>query len=467
MNMRPFPHQVSGAAFLAKSGTSALLGDEPRVGKTGAAIMAADQLGIDLILVITTASGRSVWKKAYSDWSPGRKAAIFTGGKVPAADVLIIGWAMLQRPASLAPLLSRFWGLIIADESHYAKSFTAKRTQSLFGRPIRDGKELEQLRSLSVRAERLWCLTGTPLPHSPADAYPMLRALKPEKLLANPKRGWPDVTKYNDFLFLYCVVRMKAISAWNSIPVVVGGRNERELHDRIGDWMLRRTQAEVGVREPIFEIMPLMVSDKQRRDLDKDLPQAEILAAADRGDTDALEMHLSRLRRVTGMVKAPAVVEAAVEEFDCGLDRLVIAYWHRDVGQILHDGLVKAGLKVTGIDGSTPSASRSRNLEAFAEGEAQVFLAQIEAAGEAIDLSASCVLWFAETTFVPRQMRQMSLRITNINQRRQCFVRVCTLTGSIDEAVQSRLLVLWTAIRNVLNVHNGDRQDAHPSHHQW
>ena len=117
--------------------------------------------------------------------------------------------------------------------------------------------------------------------------------------------------------------------------MVVGGRNERELRERIGGWMLRRTQAEVGIREPIYEIMPLLVSDKQRRDLDRDLPAAEILAAADRGDTDALEMHLSRLRRVTGMVKAPAVVEAAVDEFDCGLDKLVIAYWHRDVGRLL------------------------------------------------------------------------------------------------------------------------------------
>ena len=78
-----------------------------------------------------------------------------------------------------------------------------------------------------------------------------------------------------------------------------------------------------------------------------------------------------------------------------------------------------------------------------------MFLAQIEAAGEAIDLSAAAVLWFAETTFVPRQMRQMSLRITNINQHRQCFVKVCTLANSIDEAVQGRLLMLWSAIRKV------------------
>jgi SWI/SNF-related matrix-associated actin-dependent regulator 1 of chromatin subfamily A len=455
--MVPFPHQVSGAAFLAAADT-ALLGDEPRVGKTGAAILAADQENLKNILVITTASGRAVWEKAFADWSPKRSAAIYTGGPVPAHDNLIISWAMLQRPASLAPLLKRTWDVIISDEDHYAKSFTSKRTQSLYGRLVSGGANLDQLRSLSVRARRLWCLTGTPIPHSPADMYPRLRALRPEILLADRRRGWPDVTKYDDFLHRYCIVRMKKISNWNSIPVVVGGRNEQELRDRIGGWMLRRTQADVGIREPIYELLPLLVDGAERRALERELvgAESEIMAAINEGKTDHLDMHLGPLRRLTGKIKAPAIVQAAVDEFDTGLDKLVIAFWHHDVAEVLVDGLTKSGLEVTGIDGSTPAKRRSENLKHFSYGSAQVFLAQIEAAGEAIDLSAASTLWFAETTFSPRAMRQMSLRITNLNQQRQAFVKVCTLAHSIDEAVQGRLLMLWSTIRRVLNVTNGD-----------
>ena len=454
--MTPFPHQVTGAAFLAAADT-ALLGDEPRVGKTGAAILAADQEKLSTILVITTASGRAVWDKAFRDWSPRRRAVIFVGGKASNAEVIIVSWALLQRPASLAPLLNRTWDLIIADESHYAKRFTAKRTQSLFGRPVRGGAELDTMRSLMVRAERLWCLTGTPLPHSPFDAYPMLRALQPERLMADRRKGWPDVTKEDDFMYRYCIVRQKQISQWNSIPVVVGGRNEDELRSRMNGFMLRRTQADVGIREPIYELMPLLVPIAQRRDLDHQLEkrQVEILEAIDAGTTADLDMHLGTLRRLTGTIKAPAIVEAAKDEFDCGLDKLVIGYWHHDVGRMLVDGLMENGILVTGIDGNTPPNKRSANLAYFADGGAQVFLAQIEAAGEAIDLSAASTLWFAETTFSPRAMRQMSLRITNLNQKRQAFVKVCTLAHSIDEAIQGRLLMLWTAIRRVLNVPNG------------
>jgi len=454
--MTPFAHQLTGATFLSEIGASGLLADEPRVGKTGAAILAADRIHANTILVITTASGRAVWEKAFRDWSPERRAAIYIGGGVPKADVIIVAWSLLQAPAKLGNLIGYRWDVIIADESHAAKRFSAKRTQSLYGKLVGGGRDLDQLRSLSIRGDRLWCLTGTPLPHSPFDAYPMLRALTPEKLMANRARGWPDVRQEDDFMYRYCIVRMKQISAWNKIPVVVGGRNEQELRERIGGWMLRRTQESVGIRPPIFEIMPLLISEKQRREIEKDLDQAVILAAADAGDTDALDMHLGPLRRLTGTIKAPAIVAAAADEFDSGLDKLVIAYWHKDVGRALLDGLVNCGISVTGIDGSTLPRQRQLNLEKFMDGGTQVFLAQIEAAGEAIDLSAASTLWFAETTFVPRQMRQMSLRITNINQKRQAFVKVCALAHSIDEAVQGRLLVLWTAIRNVLSVHNGD-----------
>lgn len=454
----PFPHQVTGSDFLVEADASALLADEPRVGKTGEAIMAADRLKLPDVLVITTASGRPVWKKAFHDWSPHRTVAIYQGGPLPAARVIIVGWAMLQNQAKLGQLLGRQWDdlVIISDEDHYAKRFSAKRTQALYGQLVDGGRGLDQMRALCVRASRLWCLTGTPLPHSPFDMFPRMRALVPEKLLADPKRGWPDVTKEDDFMHRYCVVRMKQLSAWNRIPVVVGGRNEKELNARIGKWMLRRTQADVGIREPIYEIMPVMVSDRQRREIEKHIDRTAVLTAVDEGNTESLEMHLGPLRRLTGTIKAPAIVEAASEELENGLDKLVIAYWHKHVGQILMEGLKDFG--VTGIDGSTLPHRRGPNVEAFATGKARVFLAQIEAAGEAIDLSAASVLWFAETTFVPRQMRQMSLRITNLNQQRQAIVRVCALADSIDEAVQGRLLMLWTAIRNVLN---GERQHAH------
>ena len=89
-------------------------------------------------------------------------------------------------------------------------------------------------------------------------------------------------------------------------------------------------------------------------------------------------------------------------------------------------------------------------MAAFQRGDARVFLGQIAAAGEAIDLSAACELLIVEPSIIPSQMKQISLRVTNHTQTRQVRVRVATLDGSIDDAVQSSLLRKWSAINEVL-----------------
>lgn len=446
--MTPFPTQLSGAAFLA-SHQFALLADEPRVGKTGTAILAADYVMAVSILVITTASGRGVWQRGFKDWSVFERTVSVATPAVHDTDVVIVGWPGLTQPKTVAALLARKWDVIISDEDHFAKSFDAKRTQALYGELVNDGELLQNVRALYAKAKRVWPLTGTPLPHSPADAYPRLRALAPQRLYANPEKGWPDVTKYNDFLHRYCVVRMKKLSQFNRIPVVIGGRNEAELRERLHGFILRRTQEDVGIRPPIYDLLPFLASAAQLRATDGKLDRNRVLDAAMVGDTKSLDMHLGPLRRLTGEIKAEMVVDAVKDEFDCGLDRIVLAYWHKDVGAKLIEGLAKFG--VTGIDGSTPPAQRQKNVDAFAsDGGPRVFLAQIEAAGEAIDLSAAALLWFVETSFSPRAMKQMSLRITNHTQKRQAIVKVCTLAGSIDEALQASLMRLWSTIREVL-----------------
>lgn len=454
--LTPFPHQLVGARFLAGR-QHALLADEPRVGKTGTAILAADDNLESSILVVTTASGRAVWQRAFPAWSRfNRSVQVVTSAGPVTADAAIIGWPSIAKNEIRAPLLQRRWDRLILDESHYAKSFATlegapvHRTQAAYGTPIDDGETLLDAHALAGRAAGVWALSGTPVPHNPSDLYPMMRALCPQRLQADPARGWPDVTKANDFLHRYCQVRMKKLPrGWRKIPVVVGGKNGDELHARLEGFWLRRTQQDVGIRAPIHDLMPLAVTERMLRAAEGDLDQTTILKAAEAGDTKTLDMHLGPLRRNTGRIKVPAVIEAVRDEFDCGLDKVVLAYWHREVGDALADGLAKYG--VLRLDGNTTATQRGPIEQEWLSNPAKrVFLAQIEAAGEAIDLSSAAVLWFVETVFSPRSMKQMSLRITNHAQARQALVRVCVMQGSIDEAVNQRLMMLWATIKDVL-----------------
>lgn len=447
--LKPFDTQLSGAKFLADR-QFALLADEPRVGKTGTAIIASDYNLDETILTVTTASGRAVWHRAFANWSVfDRETQVVHRAAKLTKPVVIVGWPGLSDPHIRGEILKRRWDRIILDEAHAAKNFDTRRTQAAYGTLIDGGEDIATHAAVASVGNGIWALTGTPLPHDPSDIYPMMRAMCPERLEADPSKSWPSVMKAQDFLYRYCVVKMKKISNFRKIPVVIGGRNLPELRARLDGFWLLRTQEDVGIRPPVYETFPLAVSTKMLAEVEGDKDRTEILQAARAGDTRSLDMHMGPIRRMTGEVKARAVVEAVKDEFAGGLDKIVLAYWHKDVGQILKDGLSVFG--VVGIDGSTPANIRGQNEQKFLnDPKTRVFLGQIEAAGEAIDLSSSSMLWFVETTFSPKAMKQMSLRITNHSQARQAVVRVCVLEGSIDEALQEILIRLWSAIREVL-----------------
>lgn len=403
--LTPKPTQIVGARFLASRRT-ALLADLPRVGKTGTAILAADDLLASSILVVTTASGCGVWKAGFADWSPfERRLQVLGGGATLKADteVVIVSWGVVSQPAVRAQLLKRTWDLLILDEAHAAKSFDTKRTQAVYGTLEKDGVFLNNRAALASKCERIWALTGTPIPNCPLDVYPMLRALCSERLAA--QNDWPDATTFAAFTERYAKMRPMKVgrqSRWSkTVQVFMEGRNLAELRARMDGFFLQRTQRDVGILEPTYEVMPLGLAGGNGlkvalAEAVRGTDAARVLDAAERGDTKTLDLQLGPLRRLTGVIKAHAVVDAIGEELKYELERVVLAYWHKDVGEILREGFAKFG--VSQIDGSTSTTQRTVEVSRFRGGASRVFLGQIQAAGEAIDLSASAHLVFVESS---------------------------------------------------------------------
>ena len=448
--MTPMPTQLSGAEFLAARPT-ALLADEPRVGKCGAALLALESINADRpTLIVTTASGRAVWRRAVSVWI-GLGSEIIGIDKPSAHPIKIVSWGQIFQTKTYADLIQRKFEIVIGDEDHRVKNPDAKASIAFYGKFNQWGDRVSK--GIVSDVPRVWHLTGSPFAHDLGDMWCRLRSSAPHLLAANDAKGWPNVTSFEAFRARYCVMRPKKLSAWRTIMVVMGGKNEAELRERIGGWMLRRTQKDVGIRPPVQELMPLIVSPAQRREIATDRQASEIIAAIDAGNTRELEMELGPLRRITGRIKAEAIVVAAKEWLeDNPGEKLVLAYYHREVGDILQNGLWVEGAEPLRIDGATPSRMRATAEETFRTSRYdRVFLAQIDAAGEAIDLSAAAELWFAETTFSPKAMKQMAARISNVSQTKNTFVKVAFIEGSIDEAIQASLLRLWASIKEVVS----------------
>jgi len=336
------------------------------------------------------------------------------------------------------------WDAFIIDESHKAKNPETKTTKAVYDMPGLKEPGLTRF------AKYVFDLSGTYIPNTPIDTYPRLLALAPELLKADPDKGWPDVSNYDAFLRRYCVVRRKKLN-WNWIDVPISGKNEEELRERMRPFMMRRTQKDVGIRPPQFSnfyIKTSALQDRQIRAALNDLggDVSEMLDALDLGvELPEEDWNVASLRRVTGQIKAQAVIEAVKEAFSNGLDKVVLMAWHTDVIDALRAGLAEYG--VASIDGRTPGDKRFAQEQAFqTDKNIRVFVGQIIAAGEAIDLSASAELWFVELSFVPKDMSQAAMRITNHTQMRQALIRVCVLADTIDEGLTD---VLTRKVRSI------------------
>lgn len=420
----PLPHQIKGAVFLANR-TAALLADEPRVGKTGASIIACDYAFAKKVLVVTKASARAQWGRDFRLWQmfPRSIQVVYSSKDEisPDADVVVVGWGMVFSEALLGQLVKFRWDVLILDESHEAKNPHSKRAKAVYD-------------TLLPQAKAVWCLSGTPIPNAPNDLWTMLSALAPEEFGES----------YNTFMQRYCVTRKKYVGgAW--IEYAIKGKNEPELKARLKDFWLRRTQKQVGIRPPIYDVLPLHV-DRLPSEL-KDIDSKAVFEAIQNDEES--DVHLARLRRITGTIKAKAVADAAADFLEGSAEKLVIMAWHEDVIDAIRNELFEYG--VVGIDGRTPPKLRHGLVEKFQnEAGTRVFVGQIQAAGEAIDLSASAELWFAEASFTPMHMKQASLRITNHTQKRQALVRVCALENSIDEALMEILTRKVASIKLIM-----------------
>lgn len=431
------PWQITGADFLARQG-AALLADEQRVGKTGAAVAAADMILAKTILVITTASGRAQWAANVAQWSVFKRNTQAVYGTMahigPVADVVVIAWSIVCSAGIRAQIARRKWDLCILDEAHYASNPETERTIAGLG--------------LAVKARVCWALSGTPINNAPHNIFPLLKAIAPERLQASDDATFSDVSTYKRFKARYCVVKKKYYGGeWKD--VVLKGKNEDELNARLAGFMLRRTQEEVGITQPVYEM--LYIAPRQTRGVEIDLlgeDVAEMLEAAEAGTTSSLNTELSTLCRVTGLLKAHAMVELVKDEFECGLEKIVLMTWHKETASVLCKGLAKLGVEQ--LTGETPARLRQPAVNQFNDKKRGVFVGQIIAAGELIDLSSATEMIFVEPSFVPAHMAQAAMRITNITQKQQPRVRFAALTGSIDEVVMTILARKVASINKVM-----------------
>ncbi len=447
--MELFQYQKEGAAWL-KNRRHALLADEPGVGKSAQLIEAAK--GLERIIIVAPAVALENWAREFKKFDPERKHAPV----ITSYDLLV------RHSEHFLPREGKHnYQLAGVDEVHMTKEWTSLRSKAIFGvknPPItldKNGFERRVAPGLVHFTQRLWALSGTPMPRNASEMWVLFYTFGVTRL------------SYEDFVARFCTA-YKGNSRFNRLKITGTNMEHRDeiraMFKRIG---LRRLKKDVLDLPPIFHTTFYVKSDadplklfpemkeKLTRELEYMKEQLGLLNWGNETETlsalEVLAQSVSTLRRYNGLKKVKPALDLITGEFEAGLyKKLVIFCVHKDVVALMKKGLEKYNPAV--ITGETPTNKRAAEIDRFqTDPECGAIIANIKAAGVAVTLTAASQVILIESEWNPSDNSQAVDRCHRISQTESVTARYLTLAGSIDDKINEILVKKAQQIASILN----------------
>lgn len=411
-----FDYQKTGTDFLADN-PAAFLADEQGLGKTIQVIAACDKLGLKKVVVICPAIAKINWRREFDKWSSVER------------EIKVFSYDKMTQSKEVRNEIAKFEpDVLVLDEAHYLKNRQAKRTRYIYGQFCRgDG--------LVRFADRVWLLSGTPIPNDVSDFWTHLKAI------------WQYPLNFTDYTLYFC-------KTWRGQfgLKVLGNKAERmgEFKTILSSIMLRRKSENV-----LTELPPLWwqdavievdgwddmkhIENEQEREAVELILQSAVTQDDVSNKLDDIAPHMASLRRLTALAKAkPVAAQLAGELKDNAYDKVVVFAYHRAALEALREGL--AEFNPAYIVGGMKASERQEEIDRFQDDkECRVFIGQITACSTAITLTAANQVVFAEMDWVPAVNAQASKRSHRIGQSKPVIVRSFALANSVDEIVARTL----------------------------
>ena len=365
------PHQARVIAAAAAGHRTFLLADEPGLGKTAQALLAAQAAGAYPLLVVVPNVVKTNWAREVGLWTPNRSATVIHGNGDTIdgfADIVIVNYEVLDRHVGWLGDLG-FRGMVV-DEAHFIKNKSSQRSQHVL--------ELSERVRRRVVHPLLMALTGTPLINDIEDFAAIWQFL-----------GWIDDTKPRAEL-------MEALEATGLTPEDPGFYPAaRKCVVDLG--IVRRRKVDVAADIPARRIADLPVElDEQAsrsiREAERDLARRLVaqyetaLARRKSGpavegiDHDLVRRIATRERKATatkkndenvfsmmrriGQAKAGLAADYAAQ-LARSAGKVVFFAKHIDVMDVAEETFAKRGIRFSSIRGDQTSTARQKQIDAF------------------------------------------------------------------------------------------------------
>ena len=248
--LTPFAYQAGAAATIAASSKPLYNAFEPGLGKSAVALLVARAKGAKRVLVCPL-SAVYAWKKELGKFWPEHPPTtiIQTVGDAHAlasSGVFIVTYGLLSRSKALVDWVQAApkMDFSILDEAHALKNPSANRTRAV-------------LAELKPNLGLVHLMSATPAPNHAGELWAVLRALRPD-LILNPVTGQP--MREAEFQDRYCEKKTIRVNGRN-IETIAGSKNVQELRERLKEFFLRETKANVLKELPplTFDTLPMQI----------------------------------------------------------------------------------------------------------------------------------------------------------------------------------------------------------------
>jgi hypothetical protein len=416
-------HQAEVVAAAAAGHRTFLLADEPGLGKTAQALLAAQAADAFPLLAVVPNVVKTNWAREAGLWTPNRPATVIHGDgeSIDAfADIVVVNYEVLDRHVGWLGDIG--FRSMVVDEAHFIKNKSSQRSQHVL--------ELsERIRKRTARP-LLMALTGTPLINDIEDFRAIWQYLgwiddkkpraelmqKLEEIGLTPiDRGFYPAARAR--VIDMGIVRRRKVDVAADIPARRIADLPVELDDEAGR-SIREAERELARRlvARYESALATRTSGPTVDGIDHELVRR--VATWEREDTTTTagaENVFGMMRRI-GQAKAGLAADYAAQ-LARNVGKVVFFAKHVDVMDAAEALFEKRGIRYSSIRGNQTPKVRQRNVDAFVEDpDVAVVVCSLSAAGVGINLQVASNMVLAELSWTDAEQTQAIDRIHRIGQ---------------------------------------------------
>ena len=404
---------------LAEWGVGGCLADDMGLGKTVQALAMLTARGAKgPALVIAPASVTRNWQAETERFAPALIPVLIASRndiallpQLGTGDLALVSYGLLSFIGEELQAID--WATIVLDEAQAIKNTATKRAKIV----------------QNLSADFKLATTGTPIENHLGELWSLFRFLNPG--LLGGKSAFNE--KFNR-------------------PIARDGNEERRetLKNLVKPFILRRRKDQVLTELPPKTEIVLSVdlSDEEKALYEAMRRQAlkEIAAADEQQKRFTVLAQLTKLRQAAchprlvrpsskiGSAKLELVGETLLEILESGHKALIFSQFVKHL-KIVENWVKGQGIAYQYLDGSTPGKKREASVNAFQNGEGEVFLISLKAGGTGLNLTEADYVLHLDPWWNPAAEDQASDRAHRIGQQRPVTVYRFVSEGTIEEQI--------------------------------